>query len=431
MTPARRLLLSLPLVAACATKPAPATEEPTTAAADDSWLEGQEEPEAATPEVKAPSKAKKAEIVSRDRDQAEERRKLEASRKVSATANQALKSGNLIRASDLAREALRVHEQNADAMLVLAEVFYKQKKYELALSVTSTVLQIDERVRTAEDTSRAYNVKGFSYLAMGKQTVATRSFRKAAETDARNASAWNNLGAQYLRTGNIKSAIDCFAYATRLDPRFYKAHLNHGSARRANREWKAAEAAYATALKLHPDYPEAYFNLGVLYLDADPYPGVETVDRLKKSIAYFGKYRTLAIAAGAKDTQGGDPADDVARVGKAKAKATSDADKPDPSNNAVGLRQADLYVEIAQKGLDRERRREERAKQRANTPAEDEAPEASDAAPQKPGEAASEEPAADASPTAPSPKPAPDKPGASKPGASKPEVKKPGTSEPE
>ncbi|MCA9714855.1 MAG: tetratricopeptide repeat protein [Myxococcales bacterium] len=365
----------------CANKPAAGEAEEAGAALDQDpnlALTPEEQPpdERAQPE---PDAKKKPKVVSRDRDPEEERRKMAESRKISANARQAQKVGNSVRATTLAREALRIHEQNAEAMLVLAEVFYSQSKYELALSVTSSVLQIDERVRTAKDTSMAHNLKGFAYLRMNKPTLATRSFREAAETDAKNATAWNNLGAQYLRTGNIKSAIDCFAYATRLDARFAKAYLNLGSAHRANRDWARAEKAYNEATRLQPSYPEAFFNLGLLYLDADPYPGVDTVTRLKKAIAFFNKFQQLASSGGGAATADAEPGDDIARVAKkggsqgalASAGPMIDYRVVEPGKERFSSNQADLYIEIAQKGLERERKRAEREQKRNSKPAAD------------------------------------------------------------
>ena len=220
------------------------------------------------------------------------------SRQESAQAAAALRSGSLPQSIELAREALRIHEQNVEAMLVMAEAYLKQDKHELTQTVTSSALAVDPKLLTPTETSRIHNLKGFAYLAADKQNLATQSFRKAAEVDARNATAWNNLGAQYLRTGNFKTAGDCFTYATKLDPAFYKAHLNLGSARRALGDVVNAERSYQTALKLRPEYREAYFSLGVLYLDASEFPGTDTATRLTRALNNFSKYRELAIASG-------------------------------------------------------------------------------------------------------------------------------------
>ena len=187
----------------------------------------------------------------------------------------------------------------------------------------------------------SHNLKGFAYLAADKQNLATQSFRKAAEVDARNATAWNNLGAQYLRTGNFKTAGDCFTYATKLDPAFYKAHLNLGSARRALGDVVNAERSYQTALKLRPEYREAYFSLGVLYLAAADYPGIDTTTRLTRALNYFSKYRESAIASG---TGGGDrPGDDVTR-GVAALGALLAAAGPARADEFVSLPRADAIT---------------------------------------------------------------------------------------
>ena len=56
------------------------------------------------------------------------------------------------------------------------------------------------------------------------------------------------------------------------------------------------------------DYPEAYFNMGVLYLDAENYPGMSTLERLDTAIKYFNDYKSRARNKGtlAKD----DPVDE-------------------------------------------------------------------------------------------------------------------------
>ncbi len=379
-------------------------------------------PEAAgstkTAATQASAKAKNP--GARDRDPEEERRKMAASRKQSAAAETSLRSGQLEAAVSQAREALMTHEQNAEAMLVMAEVFHRQGNHELVLAVTASVLQIDPKVLLPADASRAHNLKGFAFLAAKKEEAAFSAFRKAAEADDKNAAAWNNLGAQYLRIGDAKTAIDCFLYATSLDPGFFKAHLNLGSAYRLSRDWAKADAAYRQALKLRANYPEAYFNLGVLYLDADPYPGLETTARLQRAIDSFRRYRELALAAG---TGGGARlGDDVASAGKKKRKGKGKSGRAKGAvaepPSAVSIAQADLYVEIAQKGIDREAKRKERGKKRSAA----EAKEAQAAA------AAAKEPAKD--PGADTPESGAGQPGAQKPGAQKPGAQKPGAQKP-
>src|SRR5690606_27101750 len=62
----------------------------------------------------------------RDRDPEAEKRKMAESRARSEQAVKMLRLGRLADAVASSRAALKVHEQNVEAMLVLAEVFYRQ-----------------------------------------------------------------------------------------------------------------------------------------------------------------------------------------------------------------------------------------------------------------------------------------------------------------
>ena len=101
------------------------------------------------------------------------------SRERSKVAVQALEAGRLAQAISEARQALRIHEQNVEAMLVIAESFYMQGKYEIVQSVTSSVLQVDPEVLTAEEASKAQNLRGFAFIALGEPTAAMEAFRSA------------------------------------------------------------------------------------------------------------------------------------------------------------------------------------------------------------------------------------------------------------
>jgi tetratricopeptide (TPR) repeat protein len=366
-----------------------------------------------------------------DRDPEEEKRKMARSRAQSAKAEDALTSGRLDPAIEAAREALRLHEQNVHAMLVIAEAYYRQNKYEIVQAVITSALAVDPKIRTPAETSRLYNLQGFALLAMAKDSLATQSFKKAAENDDKNASAWNNLGTRYLEAGDVKTARSCFAYAVDLDARFYKAHLNLGAAQRAESQWKDAEASFLTALKLRPSYPEAYFDLGILYLDADPFPGLDATQRLNKSISYLTKYRELASASSSS---------------RPAAKGTAAKSDPPAATREI----ADDYIRVAKKGLERLQRDAERDKTKG-APAEGGATPASEggahtgdtgdtgapsgatpapAGPQKPGTQTpgGASPDAPASPAKPEPT-SPQKPGATTPTPSAPQ--KPGTGAPQ
>jgi tetratricopeptide (TPR) repeat protein len=325
-------------------------------------------------------------VVPQDRDQNLEKAKMAKAHKLSAKAKQLLREGQTDKAISEARLALREHEQNVEAMLVIAEAFYKQGKHELVLSVTNSILKVDAKVLLPTEKSQAYNLMGFAYLQAGQRGDAFSSFKSAAETDDKNASAWNNLGVQYMWRGQPDIAESCFEYATTLDAKFAEAYLNHGAALRANSKFPEAEKAFQQASKLRPDWAEVHFNLGVLYLDG------ETLDadierRNKLAITELERYKTMAAKGGAS-------------LERSASKRTGPTDAM--GNELVSIAQADLYIKAANKGIESEQRRKERdekRKQKEGEPAESEPSEAAPAEappstqPQKPGE--SEPPAAE------------------------------------
>ncbi len=314
------------------------------------------------PEMQEKAKKGQKTPLPQDRDPEEEKRKMAASRDVSAKAKQALRSGDLTRAIEEARQALRVHEQNVEAMLVIAEAFFKQGKWEITQGVATAVLDVDPRRLTPQESSQAYNLRGFAYLSDDKREQAKKMFRSAAEIDAKNAAAWNNLGVQYMQDGDFETAATCFKYATDIDASFTKAQLNYGTALRGQAKLVEAEAQFQKMISKQPSYAAAHFNLGVLYLDAEDFPNLDLRARYNKAITAFTKYKELAISQGHKS------ADDSSLSAMERAMLSS--------RKLVSPEQADLYIELAKKGIEREDRREEREKERKEREAKKKAKEA-------------------------------------------------------
>ncbi|MFN3187291.1 MAG: tetratricopeptide repeat protein [Nannocystaceae bacterium] len=321
-------------------------------------LEGMEpgtSPQPATPEEKKAAAQEAAKNLPKvqDRDPEEEKRKMAQSRQRSAQARKLLEQKKFSEAVTNARAALKIHEQNVDAMMILGEVFYREGKHELVVSVTTTALAVDEKVRTPKDTSAVYNLQGFALASLGKDQMATQAFKKAAEADDQNAAAWNNLGTRYLRAGDVNTAASCFAYAIELEPSFAKAHLNHGAALRAQGKLEEAEKAIRKAMELQRNYPEAHFNLGVLYLDAPQIREMTTTQRLNTAISELERYKQLA---------GGRKSSEPLAKGLGSKKRIA----------PVSVERADDYIRLARKGIEREERAAKRKAERAAKAAEKE-----------------------------------------------------------
>ena len=86
-------------------------------------------------------------------------------------------------------------------------------------------------------------------------------------------SAW--LARRGARPVGIDNSPKQLETATRLMSTRAEAHLNLGSAYRGEKKSVKAYNSYRKALSLRATYPAAYFNLGILFLDAQTYPGMK------------------------------------------------------------------------------------------------------------------------------------------------------------
>jgi tetratricopeptide (TPR) repeat protein len=123
-----------------------------------------------------------------------------------------------------------------------------------------------------------------------------------------------------------------------LQPTFAKAHLNLGNAYRGLKEYEKAQAEYQRALQLFPNYADALFNLGILYLDADKMPNLDTTAKYNGAIGFFQRYKQMMASAG--QSMSRDPADQY-------------------------IAEAQDGIRKEQKRIERQKKAEERERQRA------------------------------------------------------------------
>ena len=186
-----------------------------------------------------------------------------------------------------AKAALKRDEKYVPAMVVMARAYYHLGKLEFAGSVCDIALGINP------STGECYNIKGFVALKTEDEVEARQMFEKATQVQPSLGAPWLNLGGEYLKVKNYPAAIPTLKKATELMPSRPEAYLNLGSAYRGDGQVVQAYNAYTQALKLRSNnYPEAYFNLGILFLDAQTYPGMDKLQQLNTAVTYFNKYKS-------------------------------------------------------------------------------------------------------------------------------------------
>ncbi|MFZ5470774.1 MAG: tetratricopeptide repeat protein [Myxococcota bacterium] len=217
-----------------------------------------------------------------------------------------------------AKKVLKADERNVRAMQLLAQVYVREGKNELAKMVLENAKAIDP------NDAATHNALGLVQLSLKARPAALESFRLAASLKPDFAEARNNFGALLNEAQDYESAVRELEAAVTAAPDFVSARMNLGNAYRGKQDFAKALAQYSRVERLSPNLPDTYFNLAILHLDSE-IPNLDTLERYKTSIQYFEQYQKK----GGRDER------------------------------------VEQYVKDAQRGIDKEERRREREKRDA------------------------------------------------------------------
>jgi len=202
-----------------------------------------------------------------------------------------------------AKNALAIDEKNLEAMLYLAHANYAKGYHDKA----EYVLRRAQKVPRGKKSAKLYFLYGLVYEATNRDSDAERSFKTSVSLNQNYRPALLNLGVYHIK--NKRYALARTLYERLTGPLASKspaAWTNLGSAYRGQtgnarlsvearkKLVFAAESSFKRAIAINKNYANAYYNLGVLYLDADPYPAagknLDTLVRLKKARGFFDEY---------------------------------------------------------------------------------------------------------------------------------------------
>ena len=161
---------------------------------------------------------------------------------------------------------------------------------------------------SAKNNAGIYYVYGLVYDHTNRPELAVKAFAQAVQFNPSFASALVNLGVHQLQNKQYGEAQQTFEKLTQQFGRLDAITLTSlGAAYRgrsadyqigdSNRDQfiRAAEAAFKRAIQANPTYGPAYYNMGLLYLDADPFPGVsDPIQRINAAKGYFEQYKNIS-----------------------------------------------------------------------------------------------------------------------------------------
>ncbi|MBN2361420.1 MAG: tetratricopeptide repeat protein, partial [Deltaproteobacteria bacterium] len=199
----------------------------------------------------------------------------------------ALAAGKPADAERYAKQALKEDEKNVPAMLVLAEAFHTQRKYELAKFVLTNASAISPK------DALVLEALGRVYLALKNKPAALKQFEAAVNQRQDLVEAYNNLAVLYYELGDYSGAAFASQRAVDLSPKLAAAWVNRGNALRAEKRYPEAIAAYRKAADLDRSQHDAYYNLGILYLDNEV-PDLDFVDRMELAARNLKEFKGRA-----------------------------------------------------------------------------------------------------------------------------------------
>jgi tetratricopeptide (TPR) repeat protein len=189
---------------------------------------------------------------------------------------------NLVEAEKLAREAIELNAEDADALFIMSRIFFEQKKYAAAKWVLKNALEI------MPSQGSLYLWLGHTDKISGLMHDALDAYSMAVKYEP-TPEALESYGLLLLEQGQAKLALTILERLAKSRPLDFRNHLHLGNALMANKQYEAANIEYLKVLELNPNDKDTYFNLGMLYYDQKPKEMAE-LERLKTAENYFKTY---------------------------------------------------------------------------------------------------------------------------------------------
>ena len=201
-----------------------------------------------------------------------------------------LQLGRSDEAEKYAKMVLKEDEQNAEAVISLATLYFNKKMYELAESALETAEKWDP------DNFRLQRLYGFLLYRTGDAKGATTHLMKSVKANPDQPEVRNILAVLAMKIEDYSTAKEQLEAALKIKDNFWSAKLNLALAYKGLEDYKNA-AVVIDELEARNDLPETLrnsviFNKALLYLDADVNSDKNPA-RFDTAVKYFNEYLKL------------------------------------------------------------------------------------------------------------------------------------------
>lgn len=158
-------------------------------------------------------------------------------------------------AEPLLRWVLDQDAENADALLILANMALEQRLHNKALELAERALGV--RPEMAE----CLALKGRALRALGRVDEAVAAYQQALAIRPRAAKVLTSLGIALRQLGRLAEADDVLREALRIEPQLLEARINFANVAQQRGRLDEAVLHYRFVLEQNPQLPEAHGNL--------------------------------------------------------------------------------------------------------------------------------------------------------------------------
>ena len=175
------------------------------------------------------------------------------------------RNGELNRAIEFYKEAIRVDKSYIKAYNNIGAIMYRKKEYKKAVEIFKLALSVDESdVSTYVNIGAACNrakfyEEGIEYL------------KKAISLNPKNSGTYTNLGNIYNKIREYNLALKAHKEALKLDPNSAINHANIAISYKNLLKFKEAKRSLKKAISIDPNFVNAHFDLATTYLQLEEY----------------------------------------------------------------------------------------------------------------------------------------------------------------
>jgi Flp pilus assembly protein TadD len=174
--------------------------------------------------------------------------------------HECLERGAILRAGELAGEALRLDRVDGTALHLAGLVEFRTG------NIYAAIRRLSDAVAAVPDSGLFLNHLGAALATKERWSEARQRLLEAIECATELAEAHFNLGNLLRAIGDHGGALTQFREAVRIKPAYVEARFNLASALRAQGDLAEAEENYRQTLRDRPAYTKAWNNLGTLML---------------------------------------------------------------------------------------------------------------------------------------------------------------------